>query len=128
MLLRGSLGSEIDNTVATVYGYEYSGKRNAFYAFFLNKKDGNLYYADLAEANAITRMEQDEIMIFPAKLEDNGEAEVIDWGRDVYCAYPEEVNSQTLLDHIYKFIEKGCSSLSREEWMRKLIAEGYPLI
>ena len=128
MLLRGSLGSEIDNTVATVYGYEYSDYRSAFFAFFLNKKDGNLYYADLAEANAYTGMEQDEIMIFPAKLEDNGEAEVIDWGHDVYCAYPKEINSQTLLDHIYKFIEKGCQSLSREEWARKLIAEGYPLI
>ena len=123
MLPKGDFSYYIDDDKITLRGYSYSGRRNAFSAFFLNKKDGKIYYADLAGANSATRLEETEIMIFDT----TGEGEELDMvgDSDVYCAYPEKLDVYTLIHHIYEFVKQGRQPLSREEWERKLKAEGY---
>lgn len=123
MLPKGEFSYSIDNDNLTMKGYSYSGRRHAFSAFFLNKKDGKIYYADLAGANSATGLEETEIMIFDT----TGEGEELDMvaSSDVYCAYPEKLDVYTLVEHIYKFVKQGRQPLSREEWERKLKTEGY---
>ena len=123
MLPEGQYSYHIDNDNLRMKGYSYSGRRRAYFAFFLNKKDGKIYYADLAGANSATGLKETEIMIFDT-VED-GEELTMDSGSDVYCAYPEKLDVYTLVEHIYKFIKKGRSPLSKEEWDKKLKAEGY---
>ena len=123
MLPKGDFSYPIDDAMLTMNGYSYSGRRHAFSAFFLNKKDGKIYYADLAGANSSTGLEETEVMIFDTIRE--GEELTMDGGSDVYCAYPEKLDVYTLVEHIYKFVKKGRAPLSKEEWDKKLKAEGY---